>query len=53
MIYFKINLKNSSIIFEEYNKDYVGILFLPRLTKDGYPTSDDDLKYCLIRSDWS
>lgn len=53
MVYFTITPKNASIILEEYNKDFVFLLFLPSFTKDGYPTSENDLKCCIIRSDWS
>jgi hypothetical protein len=53
MVYYTITLIKKSIFFKLYNIDYVGVLLLPMLTKDGYPTQNDDVKYCYIRSDWS
>jgi hypothetical protein len=53
MVYYSISLKENTITFNEYDIDYVGVLLLPMLTKDGYPTNDDNVKYCYIRSDWT
>ena len=53
MVYYSISIKDNTIILDEYNVDYVGVLLLPMLTKDGYPTNNDNLKYCYIRSDWT
>jgi hypothetical protein len=53
LVYYSISLKDTTIILNEYDIHYVGVLLLPLLTKDGYPTNDDDVKYCYIRSDWT
>ena len=51
MVYYTISIKDNTIILDEYNVDYVGVLLLPKLSEHGYPTHDDSL-YCYIRSDW-
>ena len=51
--YYSISLKKKTIILNEYDIDYVGVLLLPMLTKDGYPINDNNIKYCYIRSDWT
>jgi hypothetical protein len=53
LVYYSISLKDTTIVLNEYDVDYVGVLLLPLLTKDGYPTNDDNVKYCYIRSDWT
>lgn len=52
MNYYSISLKECNITLTDYNIDYVGVILLPMLTKDGYPSNDEDVKYCYIRSDW-
>ena len=53
LVYYSISLKDNTLVLNEYDVDYVGVLMLPMLTKDGYPTNEDDVKYCYIRSDWT
>lgn len=53
MAYHNLTIANKSIQINEYNENYKGILFLPKLTKDGYPTTNKDCKYCYVCSDWS
>ena len=48
LVYYSILLKDKTLVFNEYDVDYVGVLLLPMLTKDGYPTNKDDVKYCYI-----
>ena len=52
MNYYSISLSKTTVTLTNYNIDYVGVILLPMLTKEGYPTNDDDVKYCYIRSDW-
>ena len=51
--YYSISLKKKTIMLNEYDIDYVGVLLLPMLTKDGYPIPSNNIKYCYIRSDWT
>ena len=53
MVYYSISLKKKTIILNEYDINYVSVLVLPILTKDGYPSDSDGIKYCYIRSDWT
>lgn len=56
--YYQVTLKKKKTVFDlkESPADmvYSGVLFLPLLTKTGYPDKrDENSSYCLIKSDWS
>ena len=48
MNYYSISLQKTTITLTNYNIDYVGVILLPMLTEEGYPTNDDEVKYCYI-----
>jgi hypothetical protein len=53
-VYYTLKLDKSKPITLDPNKSqYVGILLLPMLIKEGYPLFNKDIKYVCIRSDWS
>ena len=52
MTYYSISLKTTTLILNEYDINYVGVLLLPLLIKDGYPTNNNNTIYCFVRSDW-
>ena len=51
-LYYSIQLTTKSIIINQTKHTYVGVIFLPKLVKEGYAPLTNDLKYCYIRSDW-
>jgi hypothetical protein len=56
--YYQITLKKETRIFnhteEQNDTTYTGVLFLPYLSKTGYPNKrDKNSSYCLLKSDWS
>jgi hypothetical protein len=58
MCYYPIVLKKETRVFchtEDPNDIiYTGVLFLPYLSKTGYPNKrDKNASYCLLKSDWS
>jgi hypothetical protein len=55
MNYYTLSLRSTKVeISNNDDSDYIGVLFLPKLTKEGYPkVRKMETEYCLIKSDWS
>lgn len=54
VVYFHIEFGNEIKKMCDNETGFVGVLFLPKLTANGYPnTKQEDSEYCMVKSDWS